>query len=101
MKCWQVTIKGEDPMEYSDLVHAETPGKAKRQAYFSNDVDFTRLRVRRVKVLDNKELSPKNVLQAGYGMFCSYLNCDDIVFKVEYLVNDNPYCEKHKHLIKE
>jgi len=76
MKAWWVTVTG-DQWDYSDIVHAETPGQAKIKSwmYTEEGIDFIELRVRREPKLDDMELTQENIHNAGYAVYCT--ECDD------------------------
>jgi len=92
MKAWHVFL-ADDPIEYSDIVFAETSGKAK--AAFANNqlLDFTDVRCRRVPELDGEVLNKEAIHNAGFGLHCD--NCQALTYD-PFFIHDMVYCEECK-----
>jgi hypothetical protein len=78
VKCWYVYTKDDDP-DNTDLAWAETVAQAKRNAYFSVDVDWTNLRAKRVSKLDGVPYpSDKAIHEAGFSIMCRQCHNDGV-----------------------
>ena len=71
MKAWYVTDR-HDPWELNDIVHGDTRGKAKLASWMFRDGDseFTDLRAKREPLLDDKDITLRNIAGAGYAVMC-------------------------------
>jgi hypothetical protein len=88
----------EDPAEYYDIVHAETPGKAKSKSWFYGDADWTEFRVKRLPEMDGKAITSINLIEADLPCNCDWLGCYDPVYPGDEgmtIVRDKVYCHRH------
>jgi hypothetical protein len=70
MKAWHVVATYDSFL--ADIVHAETRGQAVTKSWMFKDegLDFIELRARREPKLDNVELTPRAIYDAGYMVPC-------------------------------
>ena len=92
MKAWKVSISGETDGVW--LVHAETRDKAKSIAFRHTDIrdfdpEFTDLRARRCKVLDDKPFTVENAEEVLY--FPDAIDEDGQPYTGEYCTREEYY----------